>query len=127
MNLFNKVCIAVYSTTASIVATNPVLAAGLENLKVGGSDAELVDGDLMQLIKNIILALIGLIAAGYCIYSLIQTVVHLIHGWNQFRSNKEDSLVEAIGKPLVTGVIVTGLTFAVAVYLNLNTAKWLGL
>ncbi|MGI2023823.1 hypothetical protein [Shewanella glacialipiscicola] len=100
--------------------------AKLENVKVSGQDAAINDGDLMSLLKQIIFALVGVAAAGYCIFSLIQTVANIIKGWQDYRNKQEDSLGEAIGKPALVGTFITAISFAVAVYLNSNTMAWLG-
>ncbi len=100
--------------------------AKLENVKVSGQDAAINDGDLMALLKQIIFALVGVAAAGYCIFSLIQTVANIIKGWQDYRNKQEDSLGEAIGKPALVGTFITAISFAVAVYLNSNTMAWLG-
>lgn len=100
--------------------------AKLDNVKVSGKDAAINDGDFMALLKQIIFALVGVIAAGYCIFSLIQTVANIIKGWQDYRNKQEDSLGEAIGKPALVGTFITAISFAVAVYLNSNTMAWLG-
>lgn len=100
--------------------------AKLENVKVSGVEAGITDGDFMSLLTQIIFAIVGVISAGYCIFSLIQTVANIIKGWQDYRNKQEDSLAEAIGKPALVGTFITAISFAVAVYLNANTVAWLG-
>ncbi|MBS0044877.1 hypothetical protein KFE26_21715, partial [Shewanella sp. M16] len=109
-----------------LAAVPTSVMAKLENVKISGDEAGIEDGDFMSLLKQIGFAITGVIAAGYCIFSLITTVANIIKGWQDYRNKQEDSLGEAIGKPALVGTFITAIAFAVAVYLNANTMAWLG-
>ncbi len=109
-----------------LAAVPTSVMAKLDNVKISGDEASIEDGDFMALLKQIIFAIVGVIAAGYCIFSLIQTVANIIKGWQDYRNKQEDSLGEAVGKPALVGTFITAISFAVAVYLNSNTMAWLG-
>lgn len=120
VNLYVKISLVCMALIPSTVL------AKLDNVKVSGKEASINDGDLLSLVKNIMFALVGIVAAGYCIFSLLKTVANIIKGWEDYRNKQEDSLGEAIGKPALVGTFVTAIAFAVAVYLNANTMSWLG-
>jgi hypothetical protein len=101
--------------------------AELSNLEMNGDKQEVKKGDILLLVKTQFLTYAGLISIVVCIIGVLMTVWEIIKGWHRYSKKEEDSLFEALGKPVLIGVFVTSVSFAIAVYLKDYSADWLGL
>lgn len=101
--------------------------AELSNLEMNGDKQEVKNGDILMLVKTQFLTYAGLISIVVCIIGVLMTVWEIIKGWHRYSKKEEDSLFEALGKPVLIGVFVTSVSFAIAVYLKDYSGDWLGL
>lgn len=101
--------------------------AELSNLEMNGEKQQVKNGDILLLVKTQFFTYAGLISIAVCIIAILFTIWEIFKGWHRFTKKEEDSLFEALGKPVLIGVFVTSVSFAVAVYLKDYSADWLGI